>query len=97
KGDTMARNGGDEFVLLIDDGVSKSHFTTVAEKILKLFEAPFLIQEKEIFSACSIGISIFPQDGQTVESLLHHADVAMYTSKEAGRQQFTFFLPQAAV
>ncbi|MDP2850317.1 MAG: diguanylate cyclase [Sulfuricurvum sp.] len=97
KGDTIARNGGDEFVLLIDDGVSKSHFTTVAEKILKLFEAPFLIQEKEIFSACSIGISIFPQDGQTVESLLHHADVAMYTSKEAGRQQFTFFLPQAAV
>jgi len=97
KGDTIARNGGDEFVLLIDDGASKSHFTTVAEKILKLFETPFLIQGNEIQSACSIGISIFPQDGQTVESLLHHADVAMYTSKEAGRQQFTFFLPATAV
>lgn len=97
KGDTMARNGGDEFVLLIDDGISQSHFTTVAEKILKLFEAPFLIHGNEIRSACSIGISIFPQDGQTVESLLHHADVAMYTSKEAGRQQFAFFSPAAAV
>lgn len=94
KGDTVARNGGDEFVLLIDDGISKNHFATVAEKILQLFKTPFLIQEEEIFSACSIGISIFPQDGETAETLLHHADIAMYASKEAGRQQFAFYSPE---
>src|SRR3989339_614938 len=93
KGDTIARNGGDEFVLIIDNGASDTHFLTVAEKILQLFAAPFLIQGKEILSACSIGISIFPQDGQTVEALLHHADIAMYTSKEAGRRQFAFYSP----
>lgn len=93
KGDTVARNGGDEFVLLIDDGISKNHFTTVAEKILQLFKTPFLIQEEEVYSACSIGISIFPQDGETAETLLNHADIAMYVSKEAGRQQFAFYSP----
>ena len=97
KGDTVARNGGDEFVLIIDNEASDIHFLTVAEKILKLFATPFLIQGKEILSACSIGISIFPQDGQTVEALLHHADIAMYTSKEAGRRQFAFYSPTAAV
>lgn len=91
KGDTVARNGGDEFVLLIDDGISKTHFITVAEKVLQLFKIPFLIEGEKIFSACSIGISIFPHDGQTAEALLNHADIAMYTSKEAGRQQFTFY------
>jgi len=96
KGDTVARNGGDEFVLLIDDGKSKSHFATVAEKILQLFTTPFLIEGREISSACSIGISIFPQDGQTVEALLHHADIAMYASKEAGRQQFAFYSLETA-
>ncbi len=94
KGDTVARNGGDEFVLLIDDGISKAHFTTVAEKILQLFKAPFHIHGEEVLSACSIGISIFPQDGETAETLLNHADIAMYASKEAGRQQFAFYSPE---
>lgn len=91
KGDTIARNGGDEFVLLIDNGTSETHYAAIAEKILELFKAPFLIHGAEISSACSIGISIFPQDGQNAESLLNHADAAMYASKEAGRHQFCFY------
>jgi diguanylate cyclase (GGDEF)-like protein len=91
KGDTVARNGGDEFVLIIDNGTSDTHFLTVAEKILELLKAPFLINGEEIFSTCSIGISIFPKDGQSAESLLNNADTAMYTSKQAGRNQFGFY------
>lgn len=91
KVDTIARNGGDEFVLMIDNGASKTHYATIAEKILNLFREPFHIGGYEIISTCSIGISMFPKDGQSVEMLLHHADTAMYTSKKAGRQQFNFF------
>jgi len=91
KADTIARNGGDEFVLIIDNGASDAHYSTVAEKILNLFQEPFRIGGYEINSACSIGISVFPKDGQSVETLLHHADIAMYASKKAGRQQFSFY------
>ncbi len=91
KADTIARNGGDEFVLIIDNGASDAHYATVAEKILNLFQEPFRIGGYEINSACSIGISMFPKDGQSVETLLHHADIAMYASKKAGRQQFSFY------
>jgi diguanylate cyclase (GGDEF)-like protein len=91
KVDTIARNGGDEFVLIIDNGASDTHYSMVAEKILNIFQEPFHIGGYEIISACSIGISMFPQDGQSVEMLLHHADTAMYTSKKAGRQQFNFY------
>jgi diguanylate cyclase (GGDEF)-like protein/PAS domain S-box-containing protein len=91
KGDTIARNGGDEFVLLIDNGSSETHYSAIAEKILELFKTPFPINGENILSACSIGISIFPQDGENAESLLTHADAAMYASKEAGRHQFHFY------
>lgn len=91
KGDTIARTGGDEFVLIIDNGASDTHFAAVAEKIQKQFKEPFLINEQKIFSSCSIGISIYPQDGQTAELLLSSADAAMYASKEAGRHQFGFY------
>jgi diguanylate cyclase (GGDEF)-like protein/PAS domain S-box-containing protein len=91
KVDTLARNGGDEFVLIIDNGTSETHYSTIAEKILNLFKEPFHIGGYDIMSACSIGISMFPKDGESVETLLHHADTAMYTSKKAGRQQFNFY------
>lgn len=91
KGDTIARNGGDEFVLIVDNGDSNQHFISVAEKILELFKAPFVINHEEVFSSCSIGISIYPKDGKTSEELLKNSDAAMYGSKQAGRNQFAFY------
>jgi diguanylate cyclase (GGDEF)-like protein len=94
KGDTIARIGGDEFVMVIENGSDLNHFAQVAEKLKKLFETPFLIGGKKIFSACSIGISIYPNDGESAEILLSNADAAMYTSKESGRNKYHFYTPQ---
>jgi diguanylate cyclase (GGDEF)-like protein len=94
KGDTVARIGGDEFVIIIENGSDTTHFSRVAEKLNKLFDDPFLIGGTKIFSGCSIGISLYPQDGDTVEILLRNADTAMYASKESGRNQHQFYTPQ---
>lgn len=94
KGDTIARVGGDEFVIIIENGSETEHFSLVAKKLNKLFDAPFLIGGNKIFSGCSIGISLYPQDGDNVETLLSNADAAMYTSKESGRNQHQFYTPQ---
>lgn len=91
KGDTLARFGGDEFVLIIENNADIKHFIKIAEKIQKLFHKPFVINEHNITSACSIGISLFPQDGENAERLLSNADTAMYISKNSGRHQFQFF------
>jgi len=94
KGDTIARISGDEFVMVIENGSDLNHFSQVAEKLKKLFETPFLIAGAKIFSACSIGISIYPNDGESAEVLLSNADAAMYSSKESGRNKYHFFTPQ---
>ena len=91
KGDTLSRLGGDEFVLIIENGMDSSYFSKIANKIQQLFQEPFMINEHKIMSTCSIGISLFPQDGKNAELLLHNADTAMYASKSGGRNQFQFF------
>ncbi|MFZ2889108.1 diguanylate cyclase domain-containing protein, partial [Sulfuricurvum sp.] len=91
KGDTISRLGGDEFVLIVENGITMAHFSKIAEKIQKLFSEPFIINNQKIFSACSIGISLFPQDGKNAKLLLSNADMAMYASKKNGRHQFQFF------
>ncbi len=91
KGDTISRFGGDEFVLVIENGIDNSHFSGIAEKIQRLFHEPFILNKQKVVSTCSIGISLFPQDGKSAELLLHNADTAMYTSKNDGCHQFRFF------
>lgn len=91
KGDTLSRFGGDEFVLIIENGADSTRFIKIADKIEKLFHKPFVINGHNITSACSIGISLFPQDGENAEQLLSNADTAMYVSKNSGRHQFQFF------
>ncbi|HEX5329778.1 diguanylate cyclase domain-containing protein [Sulfuricurvum sp.] len=91
KGDTLSRFGGDEFVLIIENGMDIAHFNKVAAKIQQLFHEPFIINNHKIYSACSIGISLFPQDGESAELLLSNADTAMYVSKNGGRHQFQFY------
>ncbi|MDD5051635.1 MAG: diguanylate cyclase [Sulfuricurvum sp.] len=91
KGDTLSRFGGDEFVLIIENGAHGDYFGKIAEKIQRLFDEAFIINNQKIYSACSIGISIFPQDGEDAEGLINNADSAMYKSKNSGRHQFQFF------
>ncbi len=88
--DTVARFGGDEFVAVvpITDAVDA---TEVAERILNRLQPRFRIHDREIAALPSIGISLFPQDGLTADSLIQAADTAMYTAKHAGKNQYRYF------
>ena len=90
--DTVARLGGDEFVVLLpktdDDGAVE-----VARKILAAVARPLRLGAHELGVTPSIGISVFPQDGRDFETLLKHADTAMYHAKESGRNAYRFFAP----
>ena len=91
--DSLARFGGDEFVIIIDPVQSLRGITVVAEKILGSLPRAFEIQGVELFVTPSIGISLFPSDGQDVEGMVRCAEVAMYRAKEEGRNNFQFYMP----
>lgn len=89
--DTLARLGGDEFVAILV-GVSHAEgITKVAKKILTIVSEPVYIEGHEIYSTCSIGIAVYPMDGEDSHTLLKHADLAMYQAKEQDRNNFQFF------
>ncbi len=88
--DTLARLGGDEFVALIVD-VSLEKINAIATRMVDTLAASFNIQDKNLFVSASIGISLFPSDGEDSITLLKNADTAMYRSKENGRNQYQFF------
>jgi len=83
--DTVGRMGGDEFLVIIPDLNDKDHAQIVTNNILKAFEKPFNIQSHSITTTASIGLTIYPNDGTDLESLLRNADAAMYSAKEVGR------------
>jgi diguanylate cyclase (GGDEF)-like protein/PAS domain S-box-containing protein len=91
KCDTLARWGGDEFILLLETIRSDQDAALVARRILALLEEPFKLMGYEIVVTASIGISLFPRDGRDAQTLLKNADAAMYTVKEKGRNGFRFF------
>jgi diguanylate cyclase (GGDEF)-like protein len=86
--DTIARMGGDEFLLLLPEIARKNDITTIAQKILGAVRKPFAINHHEIMITTSIGVAIFPDDGNDAEALLKSADIAMYRAKERGRNNF---------
>ncbi|MFD2272851.1 EAL domain-containing protein [Undibacterium arcticum] len=90
-GDTLARLGGDEFILLLENIDGPRGATVVAEKLMSVFETPFVIAGHELFLTCSIGISVFPNDGADLNVLIRNADVAMYQAKGRGRNAYRFF------
>ncbi|WP_261874198.1 putative bifunctional diguanylate cyclase/phosphodiesterase [Vibrio rarus] len=97
KTDVVARIGGDEFLLVIPELSSIEEAQSLASKLLVTFEDPFLLDKSEFFVSSSIGMSIYPQDGQTAEDLMAHADIAMYRVKKEGRNGFSFYEPNMNV
>ncbi|MDD5471772.1 MAG: EAL domain-containing protein [Sideroxydans sp.] len=96
--DTVARIGGDEFVILIEEVSSSAEETSqkialIAEKVRNALAAPYLLKEMEYRSSPSIGVCLYRGESETVDSLLKHADLAMYQAKEAGRNGVRFFDP----
>jgi len=90
--DTAARLGGDEFVVLLADIHQDSEKVShIIERILATIEEPCLINGHNYLISCSIGISLYPEDGNTAETLLINADAAMYRSKQIGRNTYQFF------
>ena len=93
KADTLARLGGDEFVLIINEISSAQDIEAIASKLLVDIARPLKLSELELHTSASIGISVFPDDGTDAETLLQHADAAMYHAKKSGRNAHQFFAP----
>ena len=91
EGDTVSRQGGDEFVVLLMDCVTQRIAASVAERILNVAAQPILIDEHELNVTASIGISLCPSDGSDIHGLLRNADTALYQAKAAGRNTYQFF------
>ncbi len=91
KSDTVARMGGDEFVLLLPQIAKIEDATKVAQKILEAFRKPFVLDAHQIYTTTSIGIAIYPEDGEDVETLFKNADTAMYWVKEQGRDNYELY------
>ena len=89
--DTVSRQGGDEFVILVTEDRFAENAATIANKILTALTAAHTLDEHELFVTTSIGISVYPADGQDAETLIKNADTAMYSAKEKGRNNFQFF------
>lgn len=91
--DTIARLGGDEFVVILEDIPAPRFVAHFVDRIMEDFGRPFQIEKREFFVTVSIGISLYPSDGREFETLVRHADIAMYQAKKAGRNGFSFFEP----
>jgi len=90
-GDTVARFGGDEFVILLDDVASEDDVAGVAQKVLQALAPPFRVDGQTLYVTASIGVSLFPNDGENASTLLRNADIAMYRAKELGKNTYQFY------
>ena len=89
--DTLARIGGDEFTMIVENLKDEQSILPIAQKILTNLSEPILINKQELYISSSIGISIFPDDGRDVKDLLKYSDSAMYKAKSEGRNNFKFY------
>jgi diguanylate cyclase (GGDEF)-like protein/PAS domain S-box-containing protein len=92
--DTVARVGGDEFLLMLREVASREEAAEVARRLREEVTRSFTIQSHTLSTSCSIGISLFPEDGADGETLIRNADAAMYAAKESGSNDVRFFSPE---
>jgi len=90
KGDIVCRFGGDEFIIVLKN-TDPNECISIAERIICEFHDEFVVQGNTVITSPSIGICLYPQDGKNTEDLLMHADAAMYTAKENGRNNYQFY------
>lgn len=90
-GDTVARMGGDEFVVVLSDIAREDQVASLARNILEALEVPMFMEGHELSPVGSIGVSLYPKDGRDQQTLLKNADAAMYRAKQAGRSNFQFY------
>jgi len=89
--DIVARLGGDEFIIVVTDITDTAAIEAVAQKIQSALSAPYRVEGHELHTTPSIGISLYPKDGQSAEALIRHADAAMYQAKSQGRDNWQFY------
>jgi diguanylate cyclase (GGDEF)-like protein len=88
--DVVARFGGDEFIVLLEDIKNAAGVEQIADKIVRCFRSSFSLNDQDVFVTTSIGIAIYPHDGKTADALIKNADIAMYKAKESGKNQHAF-------
>jgi diguanylate cyclase (GGDEF)-like protein/PAS domain S-box-containing protein len=88
---TVARVGGDEFLILLSNINDAADAAIVAERVMDAMNASFAVEGRSLSLGCSVGVSIFPEHGEDGETLIRHADAAMYSAKEGGRSTIRFF------
>lgn len=93
-GDTVARKGGDEFTVLMPELHYLEDANIIAEKVKSVFDTPFPVAGREFRATASIGIAVYPKDGETVDLLLKNADIAMYRVKSEGKNGYKIFSPE---
>ncbi|HYD97312.1 MAG TPA: EAL domain-containing protein [Noviherbaspirillum sp.] len=91
--DTVARLGGDEFVLVLPERADECLTSAVVQRIMDAVAQPLEVDGHEFVLGCSIGVAAYPSDGEDPETLIKHADIAMYRAKETGRNNFQFYTP----
>lgn len=97
EGDTISRQGGDEFAILLPDLAGNDDAASMAQRILDAVAEPCRVSDHELHPSCSIGISLYPRDGQSAEVLLRNADIALYRAKDMGRGNYQFYLSGATM
>lgn len=95
--DTVARLGGDEFLIILDELRNPQYAALIARKLLKNLNEEIRIEGHSLFIGASIGISLFPADGEDVDTLIKNADTAMYRAKDLGRNNYQFYTPELTV